>query len=141
MKPLSRKEAVCRSDRHSRVVKKLDRLIQDSKPVYSSYLADQLGVSARTLRWAVLDSTGMSLHRYVRMKRLSTSRIRLQNGATSVKSVALECGFWHLSDFAREYRLLFGELPSSTLRSAKSEAAFKEKSVPLNHYRQNAAQG
>ena len=32
---------------------------------------------------------------------------------------------WHLSDFAREYRLLFGELPSSTLRCAKSEAAVK----------------
>ena len=122
---MSRKEAFCRSDRYSRIVEKLDRLIQGSKPAYSSYLADQLGVSDRTLRSAVLDSTGMLLHRYVRMKRLSTSREKLQHGAASVKSVALDCGFWHLSDFAREYRLLFGELPSSTLRCAKSEAAVK----------------
>jgi AraC-like DNA-binding protein len=118
---MSRKEAVCRSERHSRLLESLDQLIQGSKPVYSSYLADELRVSARTLRWAVLDLTGMSLHRYVRIRRLSTCRIKLQNGATSVKSVALACGFWHLSDFAREYRLLFGELPSSTLRSATSE--------------------
>jgi AraC-like DNA-binding protein len=137
MKPVSRKEATCRSDRHSRIVEKLGQLIQTSKQVYSSDLADQLGVSDRTLRSAVLDLTGMSLHRYVRMKRLSTSREKLQSGATSVKSVALECGFWHLSDFAREYRLLFGELPSSTLRTAKLEASFKENVVPSNHHMQN----
>lgn len=45
---MSRKEAFCRSDRYSRIVEKLDRLIQSSRPVYSSYLADQLGVSDRT---------------------------------------------------------------------------------------------
>jgi len=43
MKSRSRKEAACRSHRHSRVVEKLDQLIENSKPVYSSYLADQLG--------------------------------------------------------------------------------------------------
>ncbi|RTM12109.1 MAG: helix-turn-helix domain-containing protein [Bradyrhizobiaceae bacterium] len=68
-------------------------------------------MSARTLRSLVFAFIGTPPHRFGEMKRPSTSREKLQHGATSVKSVALECGFWHLSDFAREYRLLFGELP------------------------------
>jgi AraC family ethanolamine operon transcriptional activator len=33
----------------------------------------------------------------------------------SVKAAALSCGFWHLGQFSRDYRLTFGELPSETL--------------------------
>jgi AraC-like DNA-binding protein len=61
----------------------------------------------------------MTLHGYLRWKRLMAARQTLQHGTTGVKDVALESGFWHLSYFAGEYRKLFGELPSSTLRSAR----------------------
>jgi AraC family ethanolamine operon transcriptional activator len=57
----------------------------------------------------------MSLHSYVRWKRLITAREKLQQGM-SVKRAALESGFWHLGEFACDYRNLFGELPSA-LRS------------------------
>ncbi|XIA64916.1 helix-turn-helix domain-containing protein [Bradyrhizobium sp. TZ2] len=54
---------------------------------------------------AVQRYQGMSLHRYLRMRRLWLVRQQLLAGAGSVKACALACGFWHLGDFARSYRL------------------------------------
>jgi len=84
-------------------------------PVYSNELAARVGVSVRTLQDVVLQYRGMSLHRYLRLKRLWLVRRRLLAGHTSVKACALEYGFWHLGDFSRSYRLHFGETPSHTL--------------------------
>lgn len=87
-------------------------------PVYSSALAGAVGVSIRTLHDVILQHRGMSLHRYLKVKRLWLVRQRLLAGGISVKACALQCGFWHLSDFARVYRLHFGETPSQTLANA-----------------------
>jgi AraC family transcriptional regulator, ethanolamine operon transcriptional activator len=109
------------SDRHRKIVDKLDELVErePSRPLYSKELAKQIGVSTRTLQSAALGARDMTLHGYLRWKRLMAARQKLQHGATGVTTAALESGFWHLSDFARRYRELFGELPSSTLRSAQ----------------------
>src|SRR6185312_17572163 len=84
-------------------------------PVYSEELARQVGVSVRAMHDAVRRYRGMSLHRYLRLRRLWLVRKRLLAGADSVKAVALAFGFWHLSDFSRSYRDQFGETPSQTL--------------------------
>jgi AraC-like DNA-binding protein len=34
----------------------------------------------------------------------------------AVQDVAAHWGFWHLGQFAQDYKRLFGELPSTTLR-------------------------
>jgi AraC family ethanolamine operon transcriptional activator len=44
-------------------------------------------------------------------------------GAESVQSVAASWGFWHLSRFASDYRQMFGQLPSDTLRNARRDSA------------------
>jgi AraC family transcriptional regulator, ethanolamine operon transcriptional activator len=114
------------SDRQRDIVRKLDELIDGwvpFQPIYSKELADLIGVSIRTLQDATPRTTGMSLHGYLRWKRLLATRQELQQGLTSVKSAALKSGFWHLSQFAFEYRKLFGELPSTTLRSARLREA------------------
>ncbi|MEH2539311.1 MULTISPECIES: helix-turn-helix domain-containing protein [unclassified Bradyrhizobium] len=85
------------------------------RPVYSGELARNVGVSVRTLHDAVQRHQGMSLHQYLRLRRLWLVRQRLLAGMGSVKACALACGFWHLGDFARSYRLQFGESPSETL--------------------------
>jgi AraC-like DNA-binding protein len=88
-------------------------------PVYSGELARQVGVSVRTMHDAVMRYRGMSLHRYLRLRRLWLVRKRLLAGTHSVKACALAFGFWHLSDFARIYRLQFGESPSQTLARSR----------------------
>lgn len=88
-------------------------------PVYSGDLARQVGVSVRTLHDAVKRFRGMSLHRYLRLRRLWLVRKRLLSGGHSVKACALASGFWHLSDFSRIYRLQFGETPSQTLARSR----------------------
>lgn len=86
-----------------------------ARPIYSEELAQQLGISVRSMSDAVHRYQGMSLHRYLRLRRLWLVRQRLLSGAESVKICALAFGFWHLGDFARSYRLHFGETPSDTL--------------------------
>jgi AraC-like DNA-binding protein len=91
-------------------------------PVYSTALASAVGVSVRTLHDVIMQHRGISLHRYLKLKRLWMVRLRLLAGGVSVKACALECGFWHLSDFSRAYRLHFGETPSQTLANTRMTA-------------------
>lgn len=90
-----------------------------AQPIYSSDLAREIGVSVRTVHDAVQRYRGMSLHRYLRLRRLWLVRQNLLAGAHSVKACALAYGFWHLSDFSRIYRSHFGESPSETLSKSR----------------------
>jgi AraC family ethanolamine operon transcriptional activator len=89
-------------------------------PIYSGDVARQIGVSVRTLHDAILQYRGMSLHRWLRLRRLWLVRQRLLAGTPSVKAAALAFGFWHLGDFAHNYQRQFGESPSVTLARARS---------------------
>lgn len=86
---------------------------------YSGELARQVGVSVRTMHDSVKRYRGMSLHRYLRLRRLWLVRQRLIAGSNSVKACALALGFWHLGDFSRSYRAQFGESPSETLARSR----------------------
>lgn len=90
-----------------------------AQPIYSEELAQQVGVSVRSMHDAILRYRGMSLHRYLRLRRLWLVRQRLLAGADSVKATALAFGFWHLGDFSGSYRLQFGETPSQTLAKSR----------------------
>lgn len=88
-----------------------------ARPVYTEELCAALGVSARRLHDAFRAALGMSPHAYLKSRRLLLARRALlgrSEGPDLVKSVALDHGFWHLGHFARDYRALFGELPSET---------------------------
>ena len=84
-------------------------------------LADEIGISVRTLQTASQSVCGLSAHRYSRLRRLWSVRRQLRSGAPglTVKASALAHGFWHLSQFTVAYCQAFGELPSSTLVQAK----------------------
>jgi AraC family ethanolamine operon transcriptional activator len=110
-------------DKHCMLVARLDEVaaLFGSKPLYSDDLATQLGVSVRTLQTATHAVHGVSLHHYLRLKRLWTTRVQLMTGSAglSVKAAALGNGFWHLGDFSRGYKLTFGEAPSETLARSR----------------------
>ena len=88
-------------------------------PVYSGELAARIGVPVRTIHDAVKRYRGMSLHRYLRLRRLWLVRKRLIEGSQSVKACALAFGFWHLGEFSKSYRSQFGEPPSETLARSR----------------------
>ena len=72
--------------------------------------------SMSTLERAFKEHFGVSPKRYLVMSRLSGVRRALLQGAQgrSIGQMANEWGFWHMSQFARDYRRQFGELPSET---------------------------
>jgi AraC-like DNA-binding protein len=106
-------------DKQYKLVARLDELAATfgAKPLYSDDLARALGVSVRTLQTATQAVHGVSLHHHLRLKRLWSTRIQLMTGSAglSVKAAALGNGFWHLGDFAKSYKMTFGETPSETL--------------------------
>ena len=82
-------------------------------------LATAAGVSERTLRDAFQHCFGLAPVRYLNRRALHQVRRALKAANPSlatVTQVASEFGVWELGRFARDYRNLFGELPSETLR-------------------------
>jgi AraC family ethanolamine operon transcriptional activator len=74
-------------------------------------------VGERTLEIVFRESYGLTPVRYLKLRRLEGTRralTRTEHG--NVTDVALEFGFWHLGHFAADYKALFGEAPSQTLR-------------------------
>jgi AraC family ethanolamine operon transcriptional activator len=77
-------------------------------------------VSERRLREAFLDLFGMPPTRYFRAWGLNQVHSRLVEsnpGSRSVTQVASSVGFTHLGRFAAQYRQVYGEVPSHTLRT------------------------
>lgn len=79
-----------------------------------------VGVSRRTLEYAMREQTGVSPKVYLQATRLQGVRRALARAmpGTRIADVAAAWGFWHMGQFARDYRRWFGELPSDTLAAA-----------------------
>jgi len=83
------------------------------------------GCSARTLQYAFLSQLWMTPMACLNLLRLHRVREQLVTWCEwpgmSVKSAALQTGFWDLGHFAASYRRHFGELPSETLALGRAE--------------------
>jgi AraC-like DNA-binding protein len=102
------------------IVRRADDYLQanPARPIYTDELCAALGVSASCLHGAFEATFGLSPHRFLKLRRMTMVRVMLLSGSDpwhSVKSAALSHGFWHLGQFAHDYRALFGESPSETL--------------------------
>jgi AraC family ethanolamine operon transcriptional activator len=110
-----------------RVLRTIDEFVDAnaSRPIYSEEIASALGVSVRTLANLMIRSNDMSLQRYLRLRRLWSTRRQLLAGAPhlKIKEVALANGFWHMGDFAARYFRQFGEHPSSTHQRARAQTS------------------
>lgn len=77
-------------------------------------------VSRRTLQYAFEQVVGTSPVVYLRNLRLNAVRRDIASGAAAtVQDAAARQGFWSLSQFACDYRRLFGERPSQTQARAR----------------------
>jgi AraC-like DNA-binding protein len=109
--------------RQRTIISRLEEFLQmrREQPVYLVDICKAVGVSERTLRAASQEQFGVSPTRYLWLRRMYLARRRLAEAearSTSVTEVAMANGFWELGRFATEYRSLFGETPSTTLRRA-----------------------
>lgn len=104
-----RKQVVDRVRHH------LDR--NQDRPVSITELCHSVGTCRRTLQYSFESIIGVSPIKYMRALRLNGVRRSLlsNNDCLSVAEAAASWGFLHLSQFAKDYRELFGELPSDTL--------------------------
>jgi AraC family ethanolamine operon transcriptional activator len=128
--PLSGHHAAIGGRRYAQLVRQIDEYIaaHPTSQIYTASLAAEFGVSMRTLGMAVTQVRGMSLHQYIRLKRLWAARNRLLKGGDgiTVGTCARAYGFYHMGEFAALYRATFGEAPSTTLargRQAQRTAA------------------
>lgn len=83
-------------------------------------LCRRFHMSRRTLQYCFEEVTGLAPTAFLRSIRLNGARRELrrqQRGERSVSAIALDWGFSHFGQFAQDYRHLFDELPSETLRS------------------------
>ena len=103
------------------IVKAAQRWLDDhpQQPITLADLCRQAHASRRSLIQGFRDHLGMGPMAYVKLRRLHGVR-RLLLGAdpdqVRIGSIAAEWGFLNAGHFARDYRLLFGEMPRDTLR-------------------------
>lgn len=105
-------------ERHLTTVKRMEDYLHlhATADIYASELASACGVSPRTLQTATLSVRGLSVNRYLRLRRLWSVRRTLALGRphTKISDVARANGFWHMGEFAAAYRAVFGETPTET---------------------------
>jgi AraC-like DNA-binding protein len=95
-------------------------------PLSMPDLSRKIGVSSRTFRMACQEQLGISPTHYLLLRRMQLARNALRQAdpaLTRVTDIATEFGFWELGRFAVKYHQLFGETPSTTLRSPESRSA------------------
>jgi len=87
------------------------------KPMSILQLCEVANVSRRTLQYSFENVLGISPTKFLRITRLNGVRRALsQQHSGTISEVAGQWGFWHLSQFSQDYKILFDELPSETFR-------------------------
>lgn len=87
-------------------------------------LCEHLHISPRSLQYCFEDILGISPIQYLRIIRFNGARRHLRENISdrhTVQDIAADWGFWHLSQFSCDYRKLFGESPSESLRKRMTE--------------------
>ena len=107
----------------SRAIAKALAYIKESRDECATVtdVCSNTGVALRTLRRAFRERFGIGPKAYLVRRRLSSVRAELvlARADARVADVANRWGFWHMGQFARDYKTMFGELPSETLRSSR----------------------
>jgi AraC family ethanolamine operon transcriptional activator len=110
-----------RSSSRYQVMKQAEAMMLENldRPLTIHDLCMELHVSERTLRYGFQECFGMNPIAYLRAHRLNGVRRQLKTVAvaqTTVTDIAIQWGFWHMGQFAKDYKKMFDESPSETLR-------------------------
>jgi AraC-like DNA-binding protein len=120
------------------VMRRFEQFLEENPdcPIYVPEVCAAIGISGRTLRVRCEEHLGMGPHKYLWLRRMNFARKALAIAdptAASVTTIALDHGFGELGRFSVQYRELFGESPSATLRSAPNIGRL-ERDFPIVAY-------
>lgn len=88
-------------------------------------IARAASVSERTLQYAFRQQLGITPKGFLKRYRLhGIHRDLRKSEGGSVTSIARQWGFWHMGQLGVDYKRLFGEPPSKTLRKMPRKAQF-----------------
>ena len=112
---------------HARVMNRFEEFLSAHplEPVYLAEICAAIGASERTLRTCCQEHLGMGPIHYLWVRRMNLAHralLRADPAQVSVTDIATEHGFWELGRFSVEYRALFGESPSVSLRRSSESA-------------------
>jgi AraC family transcriptional regulator, ethanolamine operon transcriptional activator len=108
----------------SRLVQQADDYMMShlDQPLTLKDLCNALGVSRRPLFYGFEEMFGTTPMEYLKAKRLQGARQMLKAAnpkTTTVAAIVQKFGFWSKGHFARDYKTMFGELPTETLNGRK----------------------
>jgi AraC-like DNA-binding protein len=89
------------------------------EPIALHQICAAARASERTVEYAFHDLYGIGAKKFLQLLRLNRAHALLRSpagGSASIQDVAHACGFWHMGHFSVNYRRLFGESPTATLR-------------------------
>jgi AraC family ethanolamine operon transcriptional activator len=90
------------------------------KPLTLKQLAEDLESSSSALSYGFQDLFGLSPMRYLKVRRLNAVRQHLKAREPQnceIATLASQFGFYHPNHFTKDYKTMFGELPSETLQN------------------------
>ena len=109
--------------RYQSIVDRVEHVarLHPGEPLHVRDLCQICGVTERALRNAFRTIHGKTPYRCLREARMADARQALLDAHSfaTVTFIATQFGFLELGRFSVEYRLLFGECPSETLRKAR----------------------
>ena len=104
-----------------KLVKRAEAFMRDrlADPITLTDLCQELNMSQRSLYYAFQECFGLPPMEYLKILRLHGVRQALKSStspASKVTKIAGNYGFWHMGQFSQDYKKMFGESPSTTLR-------------------------
>ena len=119
--PYAKKNGNKKKKSHERIIRlSIDYLKANLyKPIYVLDLCHALNVGLRTLYNSFHEFYNISPIRYLRLQRYAKARRDLINAdpkSTTVTSIAVKWHFWHFGRFSVEYKNIYGESPSESLK-------------------------
>ena len=111
------------------------------KPIGLAELCAYCGVGVRTLEYGFKQFYDATPIGFIKSQRLTRTRSVLARAGArpiSISATARRLGFTHMGQYAQDYRSLFGESPTMTLRRAQERDA--QRAEDTGPQRENAAQ-
>lgn len=101
----------------SKIIDYIHGNLSETSTVYQ--ICENTKIPERTVRRLINKKYGLSPKVYLNRLRLNEVRRNLKSNANNINIVqsAMDYNFWHMGQFSKDYKSLFGELPSKTMKS------------------------